>query len=362
MKNPSFTIVIPVYNGGDYLKSCIESVLAQTFGDFQVEILESLSTDGSYEWLMSLHDPRIRIWQATTPLTIEQNWQRISTVPLNEFLTILGQDDLFDPNYLQVMDASIRQYPEAGLYCAHFRIIDRQSRVIRSCLPMPARETAAEFLASRLVCLRESFATGYMMRSADYLRVGGIPLYRKLLFADDALWLLLMESSWKATALDECFSYRLHEGSASYSPPPQDVLAALEQYARFLEHFGADHREIAEALRKYSLRYVSYFYKFVVKYARQQNILPPQEELRRISLIFAQYSPPGEFIIKEKYNVRLIEWIKQTPLKQFAPYLLDVRYDFTGRLRDKAFAVCYLGMKLIRQGLSRFLHRTKRKS
>src|SRR5687767_8920998 len=113
-----FTVILPVRNGGEYLKLCVRSVLAQTCRDFELAVLDNCSDDGSSEWLASLDDPRITVYTSRTPLSIEANWARALEIPKREFMTIVGHDDLLHPNYLELMDALIRREPEASLYFA----------------------------------------------------------------------------------------------------------------------------------------------------------------------------------------------------------------------------------------------------
>ena len=99
-----FSFILPVRNGGNYIKECVTSILAQTLNDFNLIILGNKSTDGTAEWLQTLTDKRIIVIPAETSLTIEENWARIVEIQKNEFITITGHDDLFDTNYLQVMN------------------------------------------------------------------------------------------------------------------------------------------------------------------------------------------------------------------------------------------------------------------
>jgi glycosyltransferase involved in cell wall biosynthesis len=239
VSDAKFTLVIPSYNGGDYLKQCLESVWAQTYTHFTVAVLDDGSTDGSLEWLRGLNDSRLTVYPTQVHLGIVSNWARALEVPKAEFMTILGQDDLLDLNYLFVMDALTQAHPEAGLYHAHFRFITARGTVMRSCRPLPERETAGEYLTALFTGKRDTYGTGYLMRSARYEAVGGILPFEKLLFADDALWMALMEGSYKATALGECFSCRLHPASASGGTEWQSWLAALPPYAAFLHEFAA---------------------------------------------------------------------------------------------------------------------------
>ena len=230
-----FSVVLPVRNGGEHVKLCVASVLAQTLADrFELLVLDNCSTDGTAEWLNSLRDPRVRVYPADRPLSIEANWSRIKEIAKREFVTMIGHDDLLDPSFLEVVSRLIQAHPDASLYLTHFRLIDAQGTLVRRCLPMPAREPAAEFLAARLCRLRDSYGTGYVLRSREYDALGGIPVYPKLLYADDALFLRAMAPSYRATALEEAFSYRTHAISASGACAAGEMFRGLEHYAELL--------------------------------------------------------------------------------------------------------------------------------
>src|SRR6266404_456256 len=258
-----FLIVLPVRNGGEFLKACVASILQQVHEHFRLVVLENASTDDTPSWLRQLRDPRISVRESPTPLEIERNWARILELDLSEeSLTIIGHDDLLDPGYLSQMSALIDAHPDAGLYQSHFRLIDKHGRRLRSCLPMLARETAESFLAARLRLRRDSHGTGYLFRASDYVRVGGIPQYKKLIFADDALWLSLMRGSYKATLAREMFSYRLHPGGTSHSPDWRSTFDALACYLDFLKSRGQSDRGVQSALQHGLADYMTFWFRW----------------------------------------------------------------------------------------------------
>ena len=82
-----FSIILPVRNGGEYVKDCIASILAQTLQDFNILVLDNCSTDGTVEWLQSLKNEKIIIIPANRPLSIEENWSRVKDISKNQFIT-----------------------------------------------------------------------------------------------------------------------------------------------------------------------------------------------------------------------------------------------------------------------------------
>ncbi|MDI3321651.1 glycosyltransferase family 2 protein [Pinibacter soli] len=242
-----FSIILPVRNGGEYVKECAKSILSQTYSDFNFIVLDNCSTDGTAEWLESLNDPRIVIYRSDKSLSIEENWARAVAVPKNEYITLIGHDDVLESNYLEVMNKLISKYPGASLFQTHFNLIDSQSKVIRSARPMQAVENAESFLTSIMTKKFDIVGTGFLMRSADYDKLGGIPDYPGLLFADYELWLNLTRLGYKVTAEENCFSFRIHQ-SATTTSSDKKIQDAFERFVKYLEDVQASGAEYAKVI------------------------------------------------------------------------------------------------------------------
>ncbi len=250
-----FSFILPVKNGGNYIKECVDSILAQTLNDFNLIILENKSTDGTVEWLQTLTDKRIIVIPSEKSLSIEENWARIVNIEKNEFITITGHDDLFDANYLQVMNDLINQYPDASLYQTHFRFIDAKGNIIKYCKPMDEKQNASEFLSSFLQQKIDVNGTGFMIRSNDYNRLGGIPSYPNLLFADFELWINAAELSYKASSVKECFSFRLHQSTTTISTDVK-MQNAFEKFIYFLHLLQQRNEDYNKVIQQQSIEFI----------------------------------------------------------------------------------------------------------
>lgn len=253
-----FSIILPVRNGGDYLKACVSSILNQTNRDFNLIVLDNHSTDGSLEWVSSLSDSRIIIHSSATSLTIEENWGRIKDVTKNEFMTMIGHDDILDRFYLEEMDKLIAKYPEATLYQTHFSYIDKDGEITRLCLPMDEIQQAFEFLACQMNSTIDSTGTGYMMRSKHFDELGGMPQnYPNLIFSDYQLWISLASKGFKATSQKECFQYREHL-SVSRITNGEQYERAFGEYVKFMT--GLKQRsEFDTVINRYGLKMLMHF-------------------------------------------------------------------------------------------------------
>ena len=239
-----FSICLPVKDGMPYLKESVQSILSQTNSDFELLILDNHSEDGTVEWLRTLTDPRIRVSFSDKSLNIVESWARIKHQPKQEFLTVIGHDDIFYPGFLQSISDLILKHPDASLYQTSGSFINSNGQKIRSLRAVPLIETPAIYLRARFAFRRDISGTGYVMRSSDYDRLGGIPNFERLYFADDALLLSLMRGSYKVCDPAEHFAIRCHSKSESASLPSswKSILIGLGQFSNFLHNYEDDSR------------------------------------------------------------------------------------------------------------------------
>jgi glycosyltransferase involved in cell wall biosynthesis len=303
-------------------------VLAQTVENFELAVLENCSEDGSREWLEELRDPRVRIYPASEPLSMRDNWARAVGVPKKEFVTFTGHDDLFDANYLETIGSLIGANPDAGLYHAHFRLIDADGGLLRSCRPMPARETDVQFAKSGFLFERDANGTGYVMRSGDFDSAGGFPPFHKMLYADHALWLSMVRGSLIATAPEECFSYRLHANSTSASSQWRDHLEAIKQFIAFVNGAKEWSDEMAQVIEAYAPGYFltlcKNWYSNAVVVATKNDRRISSEVIDEFIAALEQIAPQEAERFKELPSIRLRHLINSYRLfrKSYNLYIL----------------------------------------
>lgn len=220
-----YSIVLPVRNGGELVKRCVQSVLDQDHPAFDFLILDNASSDGTVEWIASLNDHRIKFFPAGQSLSMAENWGRIATLQKKDYFTMIGHDDLLDKNYLSEMDKIISSRPGLDLYQSHFRFINAKGDMVRKCAPMQGYYNPGDFLKAILDHSLDTMGTGYMIRSAKYDSLGGIPLYPNLLFADHALWISMAAEQGIAVTAEELFSFRVHQSVSTTTQVPAYIRA-----------------------------------------------------------------------------------------------------------------------------------------
>jgi len=129
------SICIPVRNGERFLAGTIDSVLAQTFGDFEIVLRDDCSTDGSAGVMRgyAARDTRVRILDGGGASSgAEGNWNAVLQAARGDYIKILCQDDLLEPDCLQKQSAVLDDTANAGVAvvgCLR-RIINASGRVM----------------------------------------------------------------------------------------------------------------------------------------------------------------------------------------------------------------------------------------
>lgn len=124
-----FSVIIPLYNKAPYIRKALESVLAQTYTDYELIVVDDGSTDGSAEIAESfLQDPASRLSPFASHLRLlKQPNQGVSAARNNgvaqahgDYIAFLDADDWWEPTYLERMAQLIKDYPDAGLYACNY--------------------------------------------------------------------------------------------------------------------------------------------------------------------------------------------------------------------------------------------------
>lgn len=116
-----FSIIIPLYNKQAYVRKALESVIAQTYKDFECIIVDDGSTDGSLDVVRSLDigDCKLEIISQPNAGVAAARNNGVAKSK-GEYVCFLDADDWWEPTWLEEMDKLIREYPDAGLYATNY--------------------------------------------------------------------------------------------------------------------------------------------------------------------------------------------------------------------------------------------------
>lgn len=100
MAEPRVTVVMPVYNAGRYLRQAVQSIVGQTFGDWELLIIDDASTDGALDGIADIVDARIRVVRNTKNLGLAATLNVGIDLAHGEYFARMDQDDIAYPERL----------------------------------------------------------------------------------------------------------------------------------------------------------------------------------------------------------------------------------------------------------------------
>lgn len=103
MRNPEISVIVPIYNAGEYLAPCIRSVLNQTFADFELILIDDASTDDSLKVCQSFDDARIRVIAKPQNEGVSRARNLGIDKADGRYLTFLDADDRLHPRFLELL-------------------------------------------------------------------------------------------------------------------------------------------------------------------------------------------------------------------------------------------------------------------
>jgi len=124
------TIAIPTYNRVDLLKEAIESVLSQTYKDFELLICDNASTDNTEKMVSTFSDPRIKYHKNKNNIGMMNNWNKCVELSRGKYLMILGDDDKLYPEFLKTSLEVHRDNPKIGFSFSHCNKVDLRGKYL----------------------------------------------------------------------------------------------------------------------------------------------------------------------------------------------------------------------------------------
>jgi len=234
-ENPLVSVLIANYNYGHYIGEAIESVLNQTYQNFEIVICDDGSTDNSLEVIeqYAKRDPRIR-YIAKENGGIASALNAAFSIARGDIICLLDSDDRFWESKIERVVLCFRSNPCAGMLIHPLRVIDIVGRQLRP-LPLP-RKLDQGWLADQVIANRGVWnsppASGLCFRSAAVQQILPIP-ERLRKNADGYLTTSLPLITIVVAILDTLADYRVHTNNVTgigwANPESIDYLLKLRE-------------------------------------------------------------------------------------------------------------------------------------
>lgn len=226
---PALSVVMSVYNAERYVAQAVESILSQTFSDFEFLIINDGSTDGSFAILAAYaaQDPRIQLVNSPR-LGIPQAKNRLLAEAQGEFVAVMDADDLALPNRFALQVDFLQARPDVVAVGGDHEFIDQKGRSL-GWSDLPATDAEIQRLLLGGIALIHHPCT--LIRRAALSQIGGYN--EEMVSSEDLdLWLRLGELGHLANLKTPVLRYRLHPNSATHSDQARqraDASAACER-------------------------------------------------------------------------------------------------------------------------------------
>jgi glycosyltransferase involved in cell wall biosynthesis len=163
------SVIIPVYNGEPTIKETIESVIQQTYSEFEIIVINSDSSDRTLEIVSRIQDQRIKIYNYPKA-NGSVNRNRGLTHAAGELIAFLDADDIWKPDKLELQYKALQENPQAGVVYSWTDAIDQQGKFLRPC-----SHTTWQGDIYRKLLLNDFIASGsnVMIRENVLAQIGG---------------------------------------------------------------------------------------------------------------------------------------------------------------------------------------------
>jgi glycosyltransferase involved in cell wall biosynthesis len=169
MSRPLVSVVMPVYNSEKYVKQSVESILSQTYKNFELIVIDDGSTDKSFEIVAKLaeKDKRIKFLKNDRNLGVSATRNRLIDIAKGEYVAIMDSDDISLPERLEKQVAFLSEKKELGLLGSSVEVINENGKKIGFWkYPETHDEISVEMIfnspfASSSVIFRKDFVKGF---------------------------------------------------------------------------------------------------------------------------------------------------------------------------------------------------------
>jgi glycosyltransferase involved in cell wall biosynthesis len=170
-----YTISIPTYKAS-FLKECIDSILVQSYSNFELVILNDDSPENIDTIISAYDDKRIRYYKNEKnvgAVNVVNNWNKLLEYAQGDYLLCMGDDDKLLPNCLEEYNKLIEQYPRLDVYHARTLMIDENSSICGIQEERPEYESVYSMIWHTLYKNRLQFIGDFLYRTSALRKNGG---------------------------------------------------------------------------------------------------------------------------------------------------------------------------------------------
>jgi glycosyltransferase involved in cell wall biosynthesis len=216
---PKLSVTVLNYNYGHYLSTCLESILKQTFTDFELILINDKSPDNSLEVIQPyLTDPRVRLVDHTDNQGFVRSLIEGSDLSRGEYITVISADDwILDPTAFEKQIAIMDQDADIAFVFNNYGCYENEQHCNYLMCPAPASYIRAGLsVFQEIIIDRSPLHSGTIIRKTAYQAIGGYDPNTHYA-ADTKMWAGLCHVGKVAYINDVLYAYRVHNSNMSRS-------------------------------------------------------------------------------------------------------------------------------------------------
>lgn len=205
-----YSVLVPVYKS-HYLSDCIDSILGQTYKDFELIIINDASPYPVDDIVRTYSDTRIQYYTNNVGFGAENvvdNWNKCLSYAKGEYVICMGDDDRLLPNCLEEYSHLIQKYPDLDIYHARTELIDEDGNMIGLQEARPEWESAYSALWHQCSCHRIQYLGDFLFRTSSLKDEGGFYKLPLAIYSDNISTIRAAKRKGIANTQDVCFQYR----------------------------------------------------------------------------------------------------------------------------------------------------------
>jgi glycosyltransferase involved in cell wall biosynthesis len=230
---PTISVILPVYNAERFLKEAIDSILQQTFSDFELLLINDGSTDGSEQIIASYTDPRIVYIKNEKNEGLIYSLNKAIDLARGRYIARMDADDVSLPQRFEKQLRYLEEHPDVGVVAATVSFINERGEKIGD-WPLDKNAISARTIRKKMAsecCIAHPtvFLTAVLLKRYKYN-----PLQRNI--EDYDLWLRMLDDNIVIGKVGEdLLFYRIHSSSVTQTSweeliPQRRILACKKQY------------------------------------------------------------------------------------------------------------------------------------
>ncbi|MDL2271607.1 glycosyltransferase family 2 protein [Desulfovibrio sp. OttesenSCG-928-I05] len=231
---PLVSVIISAYNAESYLQEAIDSILAQTEGDFELLLLDDASTDGTLDVMRRNTDSRIRVLRNNGNMGIPRSFNRLLDESAGEFIAHMGADDCSMPERLATHVGMMCDDPSLWVVSSPYVFFQGRSGVAM-------RPVTHDAIRSEIL-FRCTLAQGFSLIRGEVVRKHGLRYDEKMPCAIDYdFWCRLIahfpEARFAGTEVP-LGKYRVHRGQVSLTKRAEQVRMTAKAWMHIFRALG----------------------------------------------------------------------------------------------------------------------------